>query len=99
MATSFLRSPFMHWACRSLTGHTVLWGLGAGLPLFAAFFITALLNGDLNLSNGGLTGGDVMFYLVPCVIGGSVCGGLFWFTVTHPLLAKRGALHRRQRDQ
>lgn len=99
MATSFLRSPFLHWACRSLTGHIVLWGLGSGLPLFAAFLIAAISRGDLNPSRVGLIRGDLLFYLLPCVIGGAVCGVLFWFTVTRPLLAKRGALRPRQRDQ
>lgn len=76
-------------------GHIVLWELGGGLPLFVVFFTRALFNGDLSLSDGDLTGSDVMFYLGPCAIGGFVTGVLFWFTVTRPLLVKRGALRRR----
>ena len=88
MSTSFLRSRFVNWMCRSLIGHIVLAELTLGLGVFVVFCAKAYSDGDL-------TARFVVVMAAVCALAGLVWGVLFWFGLSRPLLVQRGKLPRR----
>lgn len=82
LVRSFFTSKSMRWASHSLPGHIVAFGLVAGLALFIALGLQLRALGELDLSN-------LAWLALFCFGGSMVCGALFWFTVTGPLIARR----------
>jgi hypothetical protein len=72
-----------NWCCSSLLGHVVLMQMCFSLPLLLFFLPTIYLQGNLTVA-------WALYMAVVFMILGAVCAVLFWYTVTLPLMKRRG---------
>jgi hypothetical protein len=77
------RTGFWQWAGTSLVGHLALYQMAFAVPIAATFLY-------LNYSDGTLTATwAVRIVVVSCVVGALVAASI-WYTITSPLLKRRG---------